>query len=130
MNNPTSHDQATTTVDLSPGTILSCLKMVDELNQLCRILGETGLPGKTTDLMVAESPAANQPAIASRGRTRQQMKSADMSPEAIAARLQQLSELYDLSLMLRSAKKVDQSDRLPESTAQTRHVDQGDPAST
>lgn len=54
----------------------------------------------------------------------------DMSPEAIAARLQQLSELYDLSLMLQSAKKVDQSGRLPESTAQTRHVDQGDPAST
>ncbi len=35
------------------------------------------------------------------------MNTADMSPEAIAARLQQLSELYELSLMLRSAKKLD-----------------------
>ncbi|MFO0976884.1 MAG: hypothetical protein U0996_10840 [Planctomycetaceae bacterium] len=58
------------------------------------------------------------------------MNTADMSPEAIAARLRQLSELYDLSLMLRSAKKVDQSGRLSESTTQKNHMDQGDPAST
>ncbi len=63
-------------------------------------------------------------------RIQREMNTADMSPEAIAARLRQLSELYDLSLMLRSAKKVDQSGRFSESTPQTRHLDQGDPAST
>jgi hypothetical protein len=55
-----SLNQNTSTVDMSPEAILSRLKMVDELNQLCKALSETNLPGNQADAMVAESPAVNQ----------------------------------------------------------------------
>lgn len=55
-----SLNRATATVDMSPEAILSRLKIVDELNHLCRILGQTSIPDTSTDLRVAESPTAIQ----------------------------------------------------------------------
>ncbi|MFO0976885.1 MAG: hypothetical protein U0996_10845 [Planctomycetaceae bacterium] len=55
MNHPMSLNQASATVDMSPEAILSRLKLVDELNNLCRILGKTSISEKTPELMVAES---------------------------------------------------------------------------
>jgi len=55
-----SLNQNTSTVDMSPEAILSRLKMVDELNHLCKALSETNLRGNQADAMVAESPAVNQ----------------------------------------------------------------------
>ncbi len=58
-----SLNQASTKVDMSPEAILSRLKLVDELNNLCRILGKTSLLGKTPELMVAESSTMDLNAV-------------------------------------------------------------------
>jgi len=58
------------------------------------------------------------------------VKIVDMAPDAIAARLQQLSELYDMSLMLRSAKKAEASRQPSETVSQSQQAGTVDPAST